>query len=177
MICNSLQKIWLKLTQTTPIQRICSSALHCHFTMIWHNISVHVNTNILELTHWYELLISHVLTITSKGLLPFYSFVGDTVYMTLFMFPSLAHLLPFWPSPHTHLWVPMSASQVNTLCQSFFPVKRLRAFPQDWLLKSAKQFPLSSAVPVYMSHFSLSNDRKQRSRQQVCDINWNCLVT
>lgn len=115
-------------------------------------------------------------TINSKVFLPLRSFDGDTVWMTLFVVPILACLLPFWPSLLTHLWVLMSASNINTHCQSFFSLEGLRAFPQDSPLQSANQFsPLSPAgcpsvhVPLWPLKWQEATKGKFVIKSEVAD--------
>lgn len=116
-------------------------------------------------------------TITSKAFLPLYSFSSDTVCMTLFVVPILACLLPFWPSPLTNLWVPMSANRANTHCQSFFFVKKAGSVPSGLMSPISQAVsPLLPNVPVYMFHFGLPSDGKRWRGERVCDNNWSCLV-
>lgn len=120
---------------------------------------------------------SAVKNLTSKALLPLHSFVGDTVCMTLFLVLILARLLPSWPTPLTHLWVPISASQANTHCQSFFLSKGQEHSPRTDISNQPTSFLfLLPDVPLHMAHFGLSSDGTQREgNERVCDKNWSCL--
>lgn len=114
-------------------------------------------------------------TITSKTLLPLYSSNGDTVCMTLFVVPILAHRLPFWPSSLTHLWVPCLPTE-QTLTVSHLFRQKARSIPSGLMSPISQPVsPLSSpkCPSVHDPLWTLKWQETMEGGERVWDKNWS----